>query len=47
MADGKFTLYIRKVVMNPMLGRKQMVRCQYSSLDRFLTGSLPLSRLSN
>merc|ERR1719356_969166 len=24
MADGKFTLYIRKVVMNPMLGRKQM-----------------------
>mmetsp|Transcript_41323 Transcript_41323/g.54321 ORF Transcript_41323/g.54321 Transcript_41323/m.54321 type:complete len:135 (+) Transcript_41323:735-1139(+) len=24
MADGKFTLYIRKVIVNPMLGRKQM-----------------------
>jgi len=23
MADGKFTLYIRKVIVNPLLGRKQ------------------------
>merc|ERR1719471_1388624 len=24
MADGKFTLYIQKVIVNPLLGRKQM-----------------------
>merc|ERR1719464_1314933 len=33
MADGKFTLYIRKVVVNPLLGRKQMaVDCIHPEL---------------
>ena len=25
MAEGQFILYIRKVIVNPLLGRKQMV----------------------
>ena len=26
MAEGKFVLYIRKAIVNPLLGRKQCVR---------------------
>lgn len=35
MADGKFTLYIRKASVNPLLARRQMVRPR-SSFSRSL-----------
>jgi len=32
MADGQFVLYIRKVIVNPLLGRKQCVGNPISSI---------------
>ena len=40
MADGQFILHIRKVIVNPLLGRKQCVR---TSLVVFPEAIFPLS----